>query len=214
MQGKFITFEGGEGTGKSTQIRLLAQELNSLKIPHILTREPGGSVGAELIRTLLVTGSTDKWTPVSEALLMYASRSEHWVHTILPALQQGKWVICDRFADSSTAYQGYGHGVSLDFLKQLYAQTVGTQEPDRTYILDLDPSIGLERSKTRLNKIKNDQAESRFETYNLDFHQRVHKGFLEIAQENPNRCCVFNANQDSKTLHGQIMEDLQNSFLG
>jgi dTMP kinase len=213
MLGKFITFEGGEGTGKSTQIRLLSQALHRQDIPHIVTREPGGSVGAELIRTLLLTGSTDKWTPVSEALLMYASRAEHWTHTIAPALTTGLWVICDRFADSSLAYQGFGHGISQDFLDDLYRQTVGTQQPHRTYILDLPPAIGLQRSRERLGKELGNSAEGRFETYDLDFHERVHRGFLDIAHKNPNRCLVMNANQETSVIHENIMKDLFAQFI-
>lgn len=207
MSGKFITFEGGEGTGKSTQIHQLSKALHKQDIKHIITREPGGSPGAELIRTLLLTGSTDKWTPISEALLMYASRAEHWAHTILPALNKGVWVICDRFADSSMAYQGFGHGVSKDFLNTLYAQTIGHRQPDRTYILDLPPAVGLQRSHARLEKTTGER-EGRFEAYTLDFHERVREGFSIIAQENQRRCMIVDANQESNIIHQIIMDDV------
>jgi dTMP kinase len=213
MLGKFITFEGGEGTGKSTQIRLLSESLKERGIHHIVTREPGGSPGAELIRPLLLTGSTDKWTPVSEALLMYASRAEHWVHKILPTLNKGMWVICDRFADSSMAYQGFGHGVSKDFLNALYQETVGHKQPDRTYILDLDPTVGLQRSCARLENIKDVEIEGRFEGYTLAFHERVHTGFLTIAHDNPGRCVLIDGSQDTKTIHQIVMNDIFKKFL-
>ena len=144
-RGKFITFEGGEGAGKTTQIARLADRLNALDIPTITTREPGGAPGADSIRSLLVSGATDKWDPISEVLLLYAARREHLKQTIRPALDQGAWVLCDRFADSTMAYQGYGHGISKDFINALHAAVGGDSDldiaahaPERVTVIDAD----------------------------------------------------------------------------
>ncbi len=210
-KGRFITFEGGEGAGKSTQARLLANRLKEQNIPMIPTREPGGSKGAEAIRQLLVTGTKDRWSPICEALLMYAARADHWQRCIQPALQKGEWVICDRFADSSIAYQGYGRGINLNFLATLYTQTVGTYQPERTYIFDLDPELGLERAQHRLQQTHQD--ENRFESFDLAFHQRVRQGFLDIANQYPQRCLVIKASEPVDKIQEKIWQDIQNNFL-
>lgn len=207
--GFFVTFEGGEGTGKSTQSKLLADRLIQNNENVVLTREPGGSPGAELIRTLLVTGAADRWAPMSEVLLMYAARADHWENLIQPSLKDGKWVICDRFADSSTAYQGYGRGLDLEFLDMLYKNTVGSQKPTRTYIFDLDPKIGLERSHRRLEKTSHAAIEGRFESLSLDFHERARQGFLQIANADPKRCKIIDASLPSEKIQEMIWEDIQ-----
>ena len=208
MTGKFITFEGGEGTGKSTQARLLADYLIQQGHKVVLTREPGGSPGAEIIRDLLVSGAIDRWTPISEVLMMYAARADHWQNLIQPELAKGTWVICDRFADSSMAYQGYGRGVDLKFLQQLYKMVIGDKQPDRTFVLDINPEIGLQRSFERLNASGKNMSEGRFEAMDLEFHRRLRNGFLEIALMNPDRCIVIDATKSLHIIHQEII----NSF--
>lgn len=196
--GKFITFEGGEGTGKSTQTVLLADYLNDQGHKVLLTREPGGSDGAELIRALLVSGDIGRWSPMTEVLLLYAARAEHWNSVIEPALKRGEWVICDRFADSTLAYQGYGHGVDRVFINKLYASVIGTEQPDWTFVFDLDPEIGVQRA------LKRHTSENRFEHMDMQFHNRVRAGFLKIAHQNTHRCRIIDANQSVYAIHKEI----------
>lgn len=186
-RGRFITLEGGEGAGKSTQISLLSSYLQSRGVECVETREPGGSAGAEKIRELLINGPTDRWDGVTEALLHFAARREHVQKLILPALERGAWVLCDRFADSTLAYQGYGHGVDHGFIQSLYEQTMGDLEPDVTLILDISVKAGLERADTR------GTGGTRYERMGKEFHQRLREGFLDIAMKNPNRCAVVDA---------------------
>lgn len=185
-RGTFITLEGGEGSGKSTQIQLLAHALAAAGLDVTVTREPGGAPGAEQIRTLLVNGDTGRWDPLSEALLHYAARREHLRHTIKPALADGRWVLCDRFADSTMAYQGYGHGLGRDVIAGLHAAVVGPLAPDLTLILDLPVDAGLARAKSR-------GGEDRYERMDRAFHQRLRDGFLDIAKREPVRCAVIDA---------------------
>lgn len=198
--GKFITFEGGEGTGKSTQTVLLADFLNERGHQVVLTREPGGSDGAELIRALLVSGDVGRWSPLTEVLLLYAARAEHWQNVIAPALDRGEWVICDRFADSTMAYQGYGHGVDRVLISKLYAAVIGTRQPDWTFVFDLDPTIGVQRA------LKRHTSETRFEHMDMNFHRRLREGFLKIAQQNAHRCHVIDADQSMYAIHKQITD--------
>jgi dTMP kinase len=185
--GRFITLEGGEGAGKSTQIRFLAEHLRAKGIDVITTREPGGSPGAEAIRKLLVEGPADAWDGTTEALLMFAARRDHLVRTIRPALARGQWVISDRFADSTRAYQGAGHGFDRTLIETLYRVAVGDFVPDLTIILDLPVEIGLARAAARHG------AENRYERLGSDFHQRVRDGFRRIAAAEPGRCVLVNA---------------------
>jgi dTMP kinase len=197
---KFITFEGGEGTGKSTQTVLLADYLANCGYEVVLTREPGGSEGAELIRSLLVSGDVARWLPMSEVLLLYAARADHWQKVIMPALKQGSWVICDRFADSTLAYQGYGHGVDLEFMGRLYTDVIGSRQPDWTFIFDLDPEIGVQRA------LKRHTSEDRFEHMDMTFHHRLRKGFLDIARKAPERCHLIKADQSVEAIHQEIVQ--------
>lgn len=197
--GKFITFEGGEGTGKSTQTSMLADYLNDQGYEVLLTREPGGSDGAELIRALLVSGDVSRWSPLTEVLLLYAARSDHWNKVILPALEEGKWVICDRFADSTMAYQGYGHGVDRVLISKLYTAVIGTRQPDWTFVFDLDPAIGVERA------LKRHTSETRFEQLEQDFHNRVREGFMKICGHHPHRCHLIDASQSVYAIHKEIV---------
>ena len=185
--GRFITLEGGEGAGKSTQVRILAERLRGAGLEVVATREPGGSPGAEMIRKLLVEGPAERWDGTTEALLHFAARREHLRSTVWPALKRGAWVISDRFADSTLAYQGYGHGIERKILDQLYKVAVGTFRPDLTIILDLPIEIGLKRAAERRG------AETRYESLPRDFHTRVRTGFLEIAAREPKRCVVIDA---------------------
>lgn len=182
---RFITLEGGEGSGKSTQLKLLSDKFSSLGIDHIVTREPGGSAGADLIRALLVTGEVNRWDGTSEALLHFAARRDHVEKTIKPALDAGRWVLCDRFFDSTTAYQGYGHGLDLTILKDLQRISIGEFSPDLTLVIDLPVDIGLARARTRAG------VEDRYEKMGSAFHTRMRDGFLQIAKAAPNRCVII-----------------------
>ncbi|WP_297008218.1 dTMP kinase, partial [Thalassospira sp. UBA6510] len=179
--GLFISFEGGEGSGKSTQIRCLEKWFRDQGEDIVVTREPGGSPGAEEIRNLILTGDPGRWDPVTEALLMFASRRDHVERTIRPALDSGKIVLCDRFADSSVAYQGYGHGLGADYIRKLWQLAIGDFKPDLTLIFDLPLELGLERASERFANVS--AAEDRFERMGLEFHQRLRDGFREIASD-------------------------------
>lgn len=185
--GKFITLEGGEGAGKSTQAERLAQALRADGLSVVRTREPGGTPNAEAIRELLLANRDDPWDPMTEALLHFAARREHLVQTILPALDKGDWVISDRFADSTMAYQSYGLGVARDAIEVLYEEAVGAFGPDLTVILDLPMEEGLARAAGR------GEAADRYESMGLDFHRRLRDGFLDIARREPDRCVVLDA---------------------
>jgi dTMP kinase len=185
--GRFITLEGGEGGGKSTQAKRLAERLGARGRRVTLTREPGGSSGAETIRQLLVTGGADRWSPITEALLMYAARRDHIERTIEPALAAGDWVVSDRFADSTRAYQGAGGGAPASFIQALERYVLGETRPDLTLILDLPAEVGLARAARRTH------AETRFEGKGAAFHQRLREGFLAIARVEADRCAVIDA---------------------
>ena len=195
MNNLFITFEGGDGSGKSTQVNLLKDYLDNLNFETIKTREPGGTPSAEILRDLLTTGELERWTPMSEALLMWASRYEHLIQVIEPALNSGKNVICDRFYDSTYAYQGVAHNLGIDKMEKLKKLIIGDIEPDVTFVLDIDPKVGLKRSLDRSNK------ENRFESYNIDFHNNIRNAFLEIAKKNNDRCIVVDASLNEQEIN-------------
>ena len=205
-RGRFITFEGGEGTGKSTQARRLAAALAARRIPAIVTREPGGSPGAEEIRALLVRGDPARWNPLTEALLFYAARADHTERTIKPALAEGKWVICDRFSDSSYAYQGAGRGLDRETVRRIETIAIDDFKPDLTFVLDLPPEIGLERAGKRGN------YETRFEEFDAAFHSRMRKAFLDIARRAPNRCVVVDAGRDVEEVAEAVLGALKARF--
>jgi dTMP kinase len=196
--GRFITLEGGEGVGKSTQIARLGAWLGARGRDVVTTREPGGSPGAEMIRKLLVEGPADRWDGTTEALLHFGARRDHLRSTVWPALQRGAWVISDRFADSTRAYQGYGHGLDLAMLARLYEIAIGSFQPDLTLILDLPIDTGLARAAGRRG------TETRYETLPRDFHERVHDGFREIARSEPKRCAVIDASRDIDAVAASI----------
>ena len=213
--GRFITFEGGEGTGKSTQIRLLDAFLGRRGLETVTTREPGGTPGAEAIRALLVTGDPDRWDAATEALLMTAARRDHAEKVIRPALQRGAWVLCDRFADSTMAYQGYAGGMPRDGLEALYRFALGTLVPDLTIILDLPADEGLKRAQTRLvaRSGARPEAESRFENRALAFHEAVRDAFLDIARREPDRCAVIDAAGPVDDVSGKIAAAVEERLL-
>ncbi len=188
--GRFITIEGGEGAGKSTQIAHLVARLEAAGKTVRRTREPGGSPGAEAIRNLVVTGAGDRWDGVTEALLMFAARRDHLRATVWPALERGEWVVSDRFADSSMAYQGYARGIGPGKIAELYAWTLGDFRPDLTLVLDLPVEIGLARARARAGD------EQRFEGLDLDFHRRLSAGFHAIAAAEPDRCRLVDGSGD------------------
>ncbi len=201
-KGRFLTFEGGEGVGKSTQIRYLAARLENSGVAVLVTREPGGAPGllaqASAVRQLLVEGEPDAWSPESEALLNYAQRVEHVRRIIKPALANGTWVLCDRFADSTMAYQGYGHRLGPDFVKKLHRLVLGSFAPDLTLVFDLPLEVGLKRALSRAG------AETRFERMGFEFHKRLRQGFRAIARQNPKRCRLVDASGDETTVAKRI----------
>ena len=196
--GRFITLEGGEGAGKSTQIARLAAWLEARGRSVTATREPGGSPGAEMIRKLLVEGPAERWDGTTEALLHFAARREHLRSTVWPALQRGDWVISDRFADSTLAYQGYGHGLGRAVFETLYALAVGDFRPDLTIVLDLPVEVGLARAAARRG------TETRYESLPQRFHEDVRAGFREIAAREPGRCVVIDATQSIDAIAAAI----------
>jgi dTMP kinase len=194
-----ITIEGGEGAGTSTQVDLLLAALGHAGIAAQRTREPGGSEGAEAIRRLLLDGATERWDAVGEALLLYAARRDHVVRLIAPALDRGLWVVCDRFADSTLAYQGYGRGLPLADLRALHRLTLGDFAPDLTLILDLPVAEGLARAARRSGNA------DRFERLEAAFHERLRQGFRQIAADNPERCLLIDAAGDQGSVHRAVL---------
>lgn len=198
-RGRFITIEGGEGAGKTTQAELLTAALARAGIDAERTREPGGSPGAEAIRRLLLDGTDDRWDAVGETLLFYAARRDHVTRRIKPALERGGWVICDRFADSTLAYQGYGRGLPIADLLALQRFALGDFAPDLTLILDLPVADGFARAARRHG------AADRFERLDPAFHERLRHGFLQIAAGAPERCLVIDASGDRDSVHRAVL---------
>jgi dTMP kinase len=201
--GRFITLEGGEGAGKSTQVRRLAARLEAAGHRTVVTREPGGSEGAEKIRELLVTGAAERWSPVTETLLMYAARRDHIERTIAPALAAGDWVISDRFADSTRAYQGAGGGAPGSLIQTLERYVLEGTRPDLTLVLDLPVAAGHARIASRAH------AETRFEAKGEAFHERLREGFLAIARVESDRCAVIDAAQPADAVEAAIWAAVQ-----
>jgi len=196
---RFITFEGGEGAGKSTQARLLAEALTDLGLPVLRTREPGGAPGAEELRTLLLSGRFP-WSVPAETLLHFAARAEHVEQTIRPTLAVGTWVVCDRFTDSTMAYQGYGQGADRAMIETLTG-LIGLQ-PDVTIVLDVSDTVALARMRTRGG------AADRYEQLDAAFHARVNEGFREIARAEPRRCALVPADGTEAAVHAAVMQAL------
>jgi dTMP kinase len=198
MTGRLITLEGGEGAGKSTQAKHLVAALEKHGFKVVTTREPGGSPGAEEIRGLLVNGEPGRWDALTETLLIYAARADHVKRTIGPALLADKWVISDRFTDSTYAYQGAGRGLPREIIRRIDSVVLDDLRPDFTLILDLDVDTGLSRAGARGGK------EQRFEKFDRDFHQKLRQAFLDIANRNADRCTVIDANQSEDEVAAAI----------
>lgn len=202
----FISFEGGEGSGKTTQINMLASALVKQGHQVVTTREPGGTPEGEKIRSLIVQRDGGAWTPMAEALLLFAARNMHIERVIKPALAEGKIVLSDRFTDSTLAYQGYGNDFDIQKIMRLSEISIDNFSPDLTFILDIDVQAGLARSNKRLANEKGYQStEDRFERMVQEFHERLRAGFLEIAKNNPTRCQVMDASKDTQALAQEIL---------
>jgi len=203
-RGRFITFEGGEGAGKSTQARRLAERLRGAGREVVATREPGGSPGAEAIRGLVLTGAVDRWSPVTETLLMYGARRDHIERTIAPALARGAWVVCDRYADSTRAYQGVGGGVEPELIAALEAHVLDAARPDLTLVFDLPVEVGLARAEA--HALAAGHAETRFESKGAAFHERLRQAFLQIAAAEPGRCALVDAAAAVDAVEARVWE--------
>ncbi|MFT4075697.1 MAG: dTMP kinase [Asticcacaulis sp.] len=204
--GRFIVFEGGEGAGKSTQAKALVAKLRAMGLEVVQTREPGGSPGAEALRDLLVNGEATRWSATSELLMMYAARADHLEKVIRPALQRGAWVVCDRFTDSSRAYQGAGGGVAQGFIEQVDTAVVGDTQPDLVLVMDMPVEAGLRRAKAR------GDGENRFESKGQVFHERLRAGFLARAGQFPARYRVIDADQGIEPITTEIWAQVQAAF--
>ncbi len=201
-----IVFEGVDGAGKGVQSRALHEAMQAAGFPVILTREPGGSNSAEAIRKLIVEGDTERWDDISELLLIYAARRSHLQETILPAIKQGKWVISDRFADSSRAFQGIAGGLGLDVVEQIHQIVVGEFKPLLTLVLDMDPNLSLQRAEQRGG------SEDRFEQKGLAYQQKVREGFLQIAKASIETHALIDASQSIERVHTSIKEVVKKSL--
>lgn len=208
MQGRFITIEGGEGSGKSTQIRLLMDAFAGAKLTALQSREPGGTAGAEAIRELLLKGSADKWDDITETLLFYAARREHLARVVWPAIAQGRHVVCDRFADSTRVYQGFAKGLGDDYVMAIHHLTLGEFQPDMTLWLDIDVQNGLQRATSRPG-----EEEVRFEHMQGGFHDRVRGGFEALTANEPQRILRIDANRSIAAVHEDIIDAI-NAHLG
>ncbi|WGD48606.1 dTMP kinase [Bradyrhizobium sp. CB1650] len=208
-RGRFITFEGGEGAGKSTQIKRLADRLSAAKLRTVVTREPGGSPGAEIMRHLVLSGMGKLLGPEAETLLFAAARDDHVRTVIQPALNQGAWVLCDRFADSTRAYQGSLGRVPIGLISAMQRVTIGDLRPDLTFILDLPVEIGLQRAAAR----RGSGTPDRFESEDLRFHQGLRDAYRKIAAEEPARCVLIDANADVDTVAERIWTALRDRLL-
>ena len=205
-RGTFITFEGGDGAGKTTQIAMLAESLRQAQLDFIVTREPGGCPEAEVIRNIMLHRHELSWQPMTLVLLLTAARNEHMAKVIEPALASGKIVICDRFFDSTLAYQGYGSQLDHEAIKTIHRATLDGVQPDITFVLDIDVRLGLQRAKVR------GEADA-MERMDITFHERLRQGFLEIARDNPERISIIDATQNVEIMHEQICAVLT-PFLG
>ena len=197
--GKFITFEGGEGAGKTTQAKMLCDALNGAGIETVLTREPGGTFGAEAIRNLVLEGTSDRWSGMTELLLMYAARLDHVEKLIKPALERGVWVVSDRFADSSLAYQGYARGLGPERVKAVHEAVMGGFEPDLTILFDIDPILAQKRVETRGEDL------SRFDAESIGFHKTLRDAFLDIANDSGERIFTLDAASSRDAVQTRIL---------
>ena len=202
-RGRFITLEGGEGAGKTTLAKALKKALEEQGINALITREPGGTPNAEALRNLLVEGETGRWSPLSETLLLYAARADHVERLIIPALEEGAWVICDRFSDSTRAYQGAAGGLSPERIAQIDAATLNGFGPDLTFMVDLDPETGLERTRQR------GEDATRFERQPGIFHHKLRNAFVEIAKAEPDRCVILDGAQSPADVAARAFAEIR-----
>lgn len=209
-RGRFIAFEGGEGAGKSTQVKALVARLRDRGLEVVQTREPGGSPGAEALRDLLVQGDAGRWSPLSELLMMYAARADHLEKVIRPALARGAWVVCDRFADSSRAYQGAGGGVAPALIEQVDQAVVADTQPDLVLVMDMPVAVGLMRCQER-EKLSGSN-ENRFESKGLAFHERLRQGFLDRAAAVPQRYRVIDAARAIEPIAADVWDAVHRAF--
>src|SRR6478672_8391610 len=205
MRGRFITFEGGEGTGKSTHTKLLAEHLSDLGIEAVLTREPGGSPGAEIIRHVILSGAAKPLGAEAETMLFASARDDHLRTTIRPALARGAWVVCDRFADSTRVYQGIVGAVDPRLIGELERITVGDTVPDLTFVMDVPAELGLERAHKR----RGENDADRFEGEDLEFHQKLRAGFQALAKSEQDRCVLIDVTGPREQVAEQIWDDVQ-----
>ncbi|MGA9763967.1 MAG: dTMP kinase [Rhodomicrobium sp.] len=215
-RGKFITLEGGEGGGKTTQAELLAERLRKAGIDVVKTREPGGTPRAEAIRNVLLSGKAKCFGALGEAVLFYAARESHLELAIRPALAKGAWVVCDRFSDSTRAYQGAAGGVPISIIDILDSAVVGATRPDLTVVFDLPPELGLKRATDRKPKGEkagsSDPEQDRFETMNVAFHQALREEFLAIAKAEPERCVVVDASRNMQLVADEVWSIVRKKF--
>ncbi len=216
QNGVFITFEGGEGAGKTTQIKRLAETLRADGHDVVTTREPGGTPDADTIRALLVNADGGNWTPEAEVLLFFVARAVHVRDVILPALEAGKTVLCDRFTDSTRVYQCTGRGLNRQQIEQVKTFTIGDLEPDLTLIMDLPVSTGLARAKARATPLAaaGQAAEDRFERVDVAFHERLRHGYLDLAAEAPGRCRVIDVDTDMDTVTIRLLSAIRDHLAG
>lgn len=205
-RGQFITLEGGEGAGKTTQAERIAKALNAAGIETLMTREPGGTFGAEAIRELVLSGTQDRWSGMTELLLMYAARVDHVEKLIRPALERGVWVISDRFSDSTMAYQGYARGLGAERVKSVHHAIMDSFEPDLTILFDMDPVLAMRRVETRGETL------SRFDAETIDFHKELRAAFLQIAADNKDRVFTVDASLARDAVQGRILYAITKSY--
>ena len=207
----FITFEGGEGAGKTTQIKQLKSWLEEQGKTVITTREPGGTSGAEDIRNLIVQPREYQWDAETDALLLMAARRDHLVHKIWPAMKRGEWILSDRFVESTYAYQCFGRGMDLQKARDLYRFIAEDFKPDLTFILDIDPRAGLDR--VMAGTTDRNHAELRFENYDFSFHEKLRAGYHELAAASPKQFIIIDASGDRETIQTQLRAEVQKRFL-
>lgn len=210
MSGQFITFEGGEGAGKTTQAKMLADALEAVGVETILTREPGGTFGAESIRKLVLEGTDDRWSGMTELLLMYAARIDHVEKLIKPALERGAWVISDRFADSSLAYQGYARELGPKRVREVHDAVMDGFGPDLTLVFDMDVYLSMKRVETRAER--EDEDLTRFDKAGQAFHTTIRDAFLDIAKQEPSRVTVVDADGSRQAVHARILNAISAKY--
>ncbi len=213
VAGKFVTFEGGEGTGKSTQTALLAQRLENSGFEIVKTREPGGTPGAEIMRHLLKSGAIEPLGTFAEAVIVSAARDDHLRQLIRPNLAKGRWVICDRFADSTRVYQGAVGGLEPGLVNAMERVIVGSTQPDLTILLDAPAETGMKRAKERSKKTNGDVPADRFEQQDIAFHKKLRVAFLKLAKEDPDRVIVVDATESKQDISRTIWESVRGKLL-